>query len=201
MRLESPPSRGRPKKLDRDQVLQTALMQYWAKGPTEVAIGEIGEISGASKPGIYREFGSDDGLKLAALEAYSSLVINPFFDILKQDQSFDDAQTALISFTAQDRAALGVPNGCLHVAMRAQRDKLGTLTRKKVDQLSQEALDSYAAWIDRAKSKGEFRADIPTDVAALYFDAQNGGAMRMQREGVASDVIANVLRLALLSLQ
>lgn len=179
-------------------MLQTALMQYWAKGPTEVAIGEI---SGASKPGTYREFGSDDGLKLAALEAYPSLIIQPFFDILKQDQSFDDAQTALINFTGLDRAALGVPNGCLHVAMRAQRDKLGTLTRKKVDQLSQEALDSYAAWIDRAKSKGEFRADITTDVAALYFDAQNGGAMRIQREGVASDVIANVLRLALLSLQ
>lgn len=198
---ERSPSRGRPKTLDRDQVLQTALMQYWSKGPNEVAIGEICTLTGASKPGVYREFGSDDGLKLAALDAYSHLVIRPFFEVLEHDRSFGDAQTALIDFTTQDRAAIGIPNGCLHVAMRAQRDKLGVMTRKKVDLLRQEGLDNYAVWIEQAKSRGEFRMDIPTDIVALYFDAQNGGAMRMQTEGVPNDVIAKVMRLALMAIQ
>jgi hypothetical protein len=85
--------------------------------------------------------------------------------------------------------------------MRAQRDKLGVMTRKKVDLLRQEGLDNYAVWIEQAKSRGEFRMDIPTDIVALYFDAQNGGAMRMQTEGVSNDVIAKVMRLALMAIQ
>mgnify|MGYP000040905685 CR=1 FL=1 len=43
-----------------------------------------------------------------------------------------------------------------------------------------------------SKVRGDF-ADVATDIAALFFDAQHGGAMRMQREGVPNDTIARVL--------
>ena len=192
--MTKPAIRGRPKTLDRGHVLQTALMQYWEVGPTDVAIAEICKLTGASKPGVYREFGSDDGLKLAALELYRSLALLPLFDILKQDHSFADAKAALIAFTTQDREALGVPSGCLFVAMRAHHDQLGAATRDRVEQLRQEVLDAYAVWIEKAKSKGACNTKIPTNAAALYFDAQIGGAMRMQKEGVDNVTIAVVLR-------
>lgn len=38
------------------------------------------------------------------------------------------------------------------------------------------------------------------DIAALYIDAQHGGAMRMQREGVPNETVANVLRMPLCTL-
>ena len=191
--MEKAEKRGRPKTLDREHVLQTALMQYWDVSPTDVSIGEICKLTGASKPGIYREFGSDDGLKCAALESYRSLALLPLFDLLKRDQSFAAAKAALVAFTTQDREALGVPSGCLFDAMRAQRDSLGSATGERVDQLRGEVLDAYMVWIETAKSKGECSAQIPTDAAALYFDAQNGGAMRMQKEGVDNATIATVL--------
>ena len=186
--MEKTDKRGRPKTLDRGRVLQTALMQYWDLSPTDVSIGDICKLTGASKPGIYREFGSDDGLKRAALL--------PLFDILKRDQNFAAAKAALVSFTTQDREAVGLPLGCLFVAMRAQRDSLGSATGERVDQLRQEVLDAYMVWIETAKSKGECGVKIPTDAAALYFDAQNGGAMQMQKEGVDNATIATVLRYA-----
>ena len=102
--MEQTEKRGRPKTLDREHVLQTALMQYWDVSPTDVSIGEICKMTGASKPGIYREFGSDDGLKCAALESYRILALLPLFDILKQDQSFAAAKAALVAFTTQDAA-------------------------------------------------------------------------------------------------
>ena len=194
--MEKTEKRGRPKTLDRGRVLQTALMQYWNLSPTNVSIGDICKLTGASKPGIYREFGSDDGLKRAALESYRSLALLPLFDILKRDQSFAAAKAALVSFTTQDREVIGLPLGCLLVAMRAQRDSLGSATGEHVDELRQEVLHAYMAWIETAKSKGECSSQIPTDAAALYFDAQNGGAMRMQKEGVDSATIATVLRYA-----
>ena len=194
--MEKAEKRGRPKTLEREHVLQTALMQYWGVSPTDVSIGEICKLTGASKPGIYREFGSDDGLKCAALESYRSLALLPLFDILKRDQSFAAAKAALVAFTTQDREALGVPSGCLFVAMRTQRGNLGSATGERVDLLREEVLDAYMVWIETAKSRGECSAQIPTDAAALYFDAQNGGAMRMQKEGVDNATIATVLRYA-----
>ena len=194
--MEKAEKRGRPKTLEREHVLQTALMQYWGVSPTDVSIGEICKLTGASKPGIYREFGSDDGLKCAALESYRSLALLPLFDILKRDQCFAAAKAALVAFTTQDREALGVPSGCLFVAMRTQRGNLGSATGERVDLLREEVLDAYMVWIETAKSRGECSAQIPNDAAALYFDAQNGGAMRMQKEGVDNATIATVLRYA-----
>ena len=190
------PTRGRPKTLDRDQVLQAALMEYWSKGPTDVSISDICGLTGTSKPGVYREFGSDDGLKASVLETYHRLAILPLIDILEKNQPTTDAIDALIGFMTQDRTALGIPQGCLFVMMRAQSQQLGPSTCVKLDKIRHSLLNAYGAWITCSKSRGDF-ADIPTDVAALFMDAQHGGAMRMQREGVPNDTVVSVLGTAL----
>jgi AcrR family transcriptional regulator len=190
------PTRGRPKTLDRDQVLQAALMEYWTKGPTDVSISDICGLTGTSKPGVYREFGSDDGLKASVLETYQRLAIRPLIDILERDQSTMDTINALIGFMTQDRTDFNIPQGCLFVMMRAQSQQLGPSTCDKLHEVRRQLLDAYEAWITCSKSRGDF-ADIPTDVAALFMDAQHGGAMRMQREGVPNDTVVSVLGTAL----
>ena len=186
------PIRGRPKTLDRDQVLQTALLAYWSSGPTNVSISEICSMTGASKPGVYREFGSDDGLKKSVLETYHDLAVQPLINILERDQSSCETTDALIGFMTQDRKQLGIPRGCLFVMMRAHAQLLGPSTYEALQDVRRDLFGAYEAWIERSKSRGEF-ADIPTDIAALFMDAQHGGAMRMQREGLPNDAIASVL--------
>lgn len=196
MNEKTTPKRGRPKTLDRDQVVQVALMQYWSKGPTVVSISDICGLTGTSKPGVYREFGNDDGLKASVLETYHRLAIQPLIDILEKDQSTTVTINALIDFMTQDRTELNIPQGCLFVMMRAHAQQLGPSTCNKLQEVRRNLLDTYEAWVMRSKSRGEL-ADIPTDIAALFIDTQHGGAMRMQREGVANDTIARVLRSAL----
>lgn len=188
--------RGRPKTLDRDRVLQIAMMSYWTDGPTSVAISEICRRADVSKPGLYREFGSCDGLKQAALDLYRDMVLTKFYDILARKDTFERGVEALIAFAIQDRQSLGIPNGCLQVAMRAHKQDLGEITRKRVDLLRRETLTNYEKWIERAKSKGELKASISTKAAAHYCDGQSGSAMRMQSEGVSNDIIEQNLRLA-----
>jgi AcrR family transcriptional regulator len=166
--------------LDRDTVLKTALMSYWADGPTRVAISHICQAANVSKPSLYREFGSDDGLKDAVLDLYRDMVLVPFYDILTSDAGFGQQIEALIAFNIQDRQPRGIPSGCLQVAMRANKEDLGAIARNKVDLLRRETLLNYERWIERAKSRGEFKADISSEATALFCDAQNGGAMRMQ---------------------
>jgi AcrR family transcriptional regulator len=61
--------------LDRDSVLNVALMCHWTDGPTRVSIGHICQAAKVSKPSLYREFGSDDGLKDAVLDLYREMVL------------------------------------------------------------------------------------------------------------------------------
>jgi len=171
----------------------------WAKGPTNVSIGEICKQTGASKPSVYREFGSDDGLKSSVFESYRSHIIRPLIDIIVKDRSAEETIDAMIGFMTQDRAALGIPDGCLFVMMRAQIEHFGPLTCDKLHQSRHELLAAYSAWIERAKLHGEI-IDIPTDIAALLLDMQHGGAMRMQREGVPREKIKIVLKVALRAL-
>jgi AcrR family transcriptional regulator len=171
-------------------------MYYWASSPTDVPISKICTKSGASKPSLYREFGSDDGLKEAVLDTYGKMVSAKRYEILARQQPVGEVLEALITYTVQDRRTLGVPDGCLLFAMRSRRDEFGPLTRKKIDLLRKESLDKYRHWIDLAKTNKQFRADIPTDTAALYFDAQTGSAMQLQKEGVSNKVIGDILRTA-----
>jgi len=194
------PTRGRPKTLDRSHVLKTALMSYWANSP-DVPISEICVKAGASKPGLYREFGNDDGLKEAVLDTYGAMVSSRRYEILARRQPFQEVLEALIKHTVQDRLTLGVPDGCLLFAMRARRDEFGPLTRKKIDQMRADSLEKYRQWIELAKTNGEFNTDISTYTAALYFDTQIGSAMRLQKEGVSNVVIEEILRTAFSALQ
>ena len=182
--------------MDRDAVLKIALTSYWTGGPTRVAISHICKVADVSKPSLYHEFGSDDVLKAAVLDLYSELVLGPFHNILTSNEGFAQQIEALIAFTTQDRQSLGIPSGCLQVALRAHREGLGEITGNKVDIFRSQTLRNYEAWIEPAKSRAEFKADIPTHAAALFCDAQNGGAMRMQKEGVDNATIATVLRYA-----
>ena len=192
MNKDPTPKRGRPKTLDRNQILQTALLAYWSSGPTNVSISDICSMTGASKPGVYREFGSDDGLKKSVLETYYDLAVQPLIDILKKNQSTNETTDAFIDFMTQDREQLGIPQGCLFVMMRAHAQHLGPSTFEALQDVRRYLFGAYEAWIERSKSRGEF-ANIPTDIAALFIDAQHGGAMRMQREGMSNDSIAGVL--------
>ena len=189
------PLRGRPKKLDRNLILQSALMEYWSKGPSNVSINDICKLTGASKPGVYREFSSDDGLKKSALETYHLLAVQPLLDILHSDKPVLEIIDAVIDFITQDRKSMDIPNGCLLVMMTAQSDQLGSSTLEELNRIRANLSAAYFSWVERAKLEGGF-SDVETNEVVLYLETQHIGAMRMQREGISNETIANVLNFA-----
>jgi AcrR family transcriptional regulator len=194
MEKAAPLSRGRPKTLDRDRVLCVAMEQYWRHGPHEVSINDICKLADASKPGVYREFGSDDRLKATALMAYKALAIDPFLALLESGDGLTETVNALIAFMMQDRQAQNIPEGCLFVSMRAQRNRLGPETQNSLDELRTYFLGSFALWIDATKAAGEFRRDVPTGMAAHFIDSLHAGATRMQKENAPAEDVETMLR-------
>ena len=88
-----------------------------------------------------------------------------------------------------------MPNGCVLVMMNAQSEQLGKTTHEELNRIRAELFNAYFKWVERAKLEGRF-ADIETDVAALFLENQHIGAMRMQKEGILNETIANVLSFA-----
>ena len=65
------PARGRPKTFDRDRTLDVAMESYWREGPGGISLNEVCRRAQVSKPGLYREFGNEDGLLDAVLTRWS----------------------------------------------------------------------------------------------------------------------------------
>ena len=197
---ETAKTRGRPKALDRDQVLDCAVMQYWSNGPADVSINDICKKLGASKPGIYREFGNDDGLKAAAFLAYEALAVEPFLELFKPAQPLPKTLKDIVTFLMQDREKMGIPKGCLFVTMRAQRERLGPETIEVLDKSREQFLTRIMSWVQANKQEGVFRQNISTKTAAHQIDALHAGAMRMQMENTPAKEVEDFLWFGLASI-
>lgn len=74
-KLQSGVRTGRPITRNRTQVLETALNAYWQNERAGVSVNAVCVLAGISKPSLYREFGSEDGLTAAVLERYRQTVL------------------------------------------------------------------------------------------------------------------------------
>ena len=189
--------RGRPKTFDRDAVIAIAMQAYWEEGQSEVSLNEVCSRANESKPTLYKELGSEDGLKQAVLSEYHKMTLDPLYEMLQQDQPFDQALDALTDYILRDHQEHGMPNGCLFVDMCQCRDQLGELAGGQVDAFKELSLSTYEAWIDEARAKGQFTTEIASRTAATFIDAQIASAMHLQRQGATADDVSAVFRLAL----
>jgi AcrR family transcriptional regulator len=164
------PRIGRPKTLDRDRVIGIAMECYWREGVGNVSLNELCRRAEVSKPGIYREFGGEDGLMDAVLEHYAEVVLSLAFEQIAQDRPFREVLTTVVDMlTDTDRAW---PPGCLFVKMRTSPSHLGSATQARVAGLCEGARVVYADWVDGAKQRGEIALGISTSVAAALLDTQ-----------------------------
>jgi len=187
---------GRPKTLDRDHIIKVAMESYWRDGPTAVSVNEICRRAGVSKPGLYREFGNEDGLRCTVVQTYEMVVLSQLYQIFEGDQPFDDALAALTDFVLQDRQKMDLPLGCLLQKMRGCRKELGPKTNDVIDATSIGTHSRLKDWVERAKHNGQLSEDISTETAAIYIDAQVSSAIMMQETGASKTQISEFLNIA-----
>lgn len=165
-----PRSPGRPKNIDRDHVLQVAMESWWRDGTDAVSLNEVVRQAGASKPAVYREFGSEDGLMDAALEYYSEHYLRGLLELTEQEGSFTEVLDSMIDFIVSPHD--GLPRGCLLAKMRVMSSHLGPSTKARVDALRDDSRATYRQWVERARAAGDVRADVLSDTAAAFLDNQ-----------------------------
>lgn len=161
--------RGRPQTLDRQRTVEIAMSSYWCDGVRNVSMNEICRRADVSKPGVYREFGSEDGLMEAAVEHYRTTVIGPLIELLRSDRSFSEVLQQLMLFMTEPA---GRPPGCLLAECRSAPGRLGPVTAASVDAVADELRDAYEQWFRQAQARGEVDTAISPDLATHFIDSQ-----------------------------
>ncbi|WP_159972989.1 TetR/AcrR family transcriptional regulator [Pseudomonas sp. 8Z] len=190
------PTRGRPKTLSRDRILDVAMEAYWKEDIGNLSLNEICRRCDISKPGLYREFLNEDGLMKAVVLRYYEEVLSPVQAMLAGDASFRDALDGLVSFAASSNCNHESPRGCLFIKMRESRIHLGEETRAQVDFLERQGLAAFKEWVERSKAKGEFSADMSSEFAAIYIDAQLSSASSHLARGEDPQTVKEILSIA-----
>ncbi|MEQ8365424.1 MAG: TetR/AcrR family transcriptional regulator [Roseicyclus sp.] len=188
------PSRGRPKTMDADKVRDIAMTAYWTADPADVSVNAICQMAGISKPSLYREFGSEDGLMRAALDTYAERVLAEMFTILQAGRGLRETFDALIDFAASDPR---METGCLFYKLRAGKHRLGPETRARVEDIDAAAQAAYVAFLQTARDAGDWPGGLSVDAGAQYLGEQIALAITQRASGEDPARIREMLELAL----
>ena len=178
------------------------MQAYWREDVDSISLNEICRRAEVSKPGLYREFGNEDGLMKAVLGAYRQQVLAPVYAMIAADAPFRETLDSLVSIVTRSGDGLilddgqEAPSGCLLVKMRESYRHLGEATRAEIDQAKEEALTVYADWVTRARANGEFTGAMSSRFAAIYIDAQLSNALSLLARGEPNDEVKKILTVA-----
>ena len=191
----SKPSRGRPKTLKKEDVLNIAMMSYWAKGPLRVSINDICREAGVSKPGLYREFGGIDGLMKESLIFYENVVLRKLREILSAEEDFSTTLSALVQ--AVTTPYENFPLGCLYVKFKQTYPWVGEETQAQIRQTRDNSVAVYEDWIQQAQDQGIVSKERSAKFLAMYVDAQVGLAQSLIAQGMKPVEVREILDTAL----
>lgn len=189
-----PTKRGRPKTRDKEFLLDSAMHAYWKDDTASVSINAICQIANVSKPSLYRDFGSEDGLTAAVLERYAQMILSTVSTMLTSPMDFHEKLESLIDF-ACDNSQLD--NGCLFVKMRAARSRFGERTQTIITIIESDTIEIYTQFFKNSAAKAQWESKIPPELAALYLHEQLGLAISQRATNHDQKSIRELLVLAL----
>jgi AcrR family transcriptional regulator len=186
--------RGRPKAINRAQVVGVAMETYWREGLYALSFNELCRRAEVSKPALYREFGSEDGLMEAALAQYRQVVVLPLLSIFAGEGSFAEKLKRVVTVMTEER---GHPAGCLFTEMRVARRRPGPATWALVQDLVAERRAAFEACYQRALDAEEANPELSPAFAARYLDAQLTTLLVHMAIGEPRDEVRSQAQLAL----
>ena len=167
---------------------------YWQHDRAAVSINAVCELAGVSKPSLYREFGSEDGLTAAVLQRYAQMALVPVKALLSSPQSYETKLDALVSFASDDPQ---METGCLFVKMRDTRSRFGPQTQALLAAMDAHFQEHFARFFTDAAGSGEWRGDIAIDLAASYLQEQIALAVSRRAAGRSPEAVRAMLELAI----
>ena len=162
------------------------MENYWREGPGELSLNEACRRANVSKPALYREFGSEDGLMDAVLVRYIDTVFAALADLIGEPRPFPEILRDLVMVMTEDEERV-TPAGCLIVKMGADASKFGPLTQARLEAFNAQRRAVFLEWIRGAQGRNEINAEVSADLAASYLETKLGTILNQAAAGAARD--------------
>ncbi|PHR69332.1 MAG: hypothetical protein COA66_15145 [Arcobacter sp.] len=188
--------RGRPKTLDCKETVDIAMLEYWLDEKNSISLNEICRRVNVSKPGIYREFGNEDGLLEAVLLKYEKDISTGLLQILALDESFKQILEKIVIYVTSKKEDKKAAKGCLLVKLQDSKINMGPKTKKQILSMQNKFLQAYEECILNAKEKGQLKTNITTELAVDYLNTQINNAALLLMQGKEEKKVKEILTLS-----
>ena len=151
---------GRPRKYDRDEILNKAMKLFWTKGYEGTHLKELVEVTGTNRFSLYKEFGGKEGLFLEALTTYLEELAD-FGAIYDRDplglQNIRNAYMGLLDF--------GDTHGCFAINIIREKFVVPDSAFAKVSSMVEGTEGRILANLKAAQEAGELKPEV--DIVGL----------------------------------
>ena len=177
--------RGRPRKFDRDEALETAMRLFWSRGYEATSISDLTAAMGITPPSLYGTFGDKKSLFLEAVERYQEDAGRSFGSALTSAPTAEEAVRRLLLDTIDYFTDAKRPKGCMVVlsatnCTSGSADIFDALAQKR-----RAVAKAIRTRIVFGRDAGELAGDIDVDALAELVTATYYGLSINARDGVS----------------
>ncbi len=108
-------ARGRPRKSDPEEVLETAVKLFWERGYEGTSMNDLACATGMAKPGLYATFGDKEALYGKALARYFERGEPRFDAVLNAGAPLRETVRSYLETVAESLNDKTTPYGCFLV--------------------------------------------------------------------------------------
>ncbi|WFE76540.1 TetR/AcrR family transcriptional regulator [Roseinatronobacter sp. S2] len=165
--------RGRPRRFDPDQAIETAQRLFHGHGYDAVSVADVTNALGINPPSFYAAFGNKAGLYARVLDRYNSVNAIPLSDLLRPDRPVAECLASVLTEAARHYAADSVTTGCLVLEGTRSNDPDARAAARACQAAAENMIRDYisARHPDEAERVTDF---VATVMVGLSAKARNG---------------------------
>ncbi|QDG75820.1 TetR/AcrR family transcriptional regulator [Labrenzia sp. PHM005] len=190
--------RGRPRKIDPQDALKSALHTLWEQGYDRTSMADLVKATGMAKPGLYANLGDKDEIFQKALELYQDEMGTPMIEALvHSDEALKDSLRAALRGVVHAKEGSGLPEGCFiinsTINCAAQPDHI----QDKMRAMNMARRDAFLQRLERAQTDQELPEG--TDIVALanFFAGQSASIFTMSQAGLPLEDLEAMIEVSL----
>ena len=198
MKNENPRPRGRPRAFDRDEVLDRAMVTFWACGYSGASVDNITDSMGINRPSLYATFGSKHNLFMEVIDRYASTLGRLPFSALNSDMDARKVVAAYFEACIRCVTLKGKPRGCLIANVATIEAETDAQVREKLSRMFADTdramTDFFRAAQDDGRLSGQHDpqalARMIVSITHSLATRARAGASRKQLSVLADDFMA-----------
>lgn len=176
--------RGRPRKFDPDEVLDTVIDVFWELGYDAADTETLARRTGLTKPSLYNAFGSKEDLFVAAINRYRTTRSKASLEVLARSEAPADGVRDYFLNLAQNVAAPGCPKGCLVLSIALPLKDRFPKVAGELQAAPKASMEGLMAYFEGQKENGNLPSEFDSQ-SALSLLSDLGAAMIVQARGGA----------------